>query len=188
MIGVNDHSYSPSSSISSSSRADTSILVDEGNLSYINNAVPIWLAGGGGKNDLYGPAPVKKIWHHSTCCEVTEVNSSKGCCGCLDRGGWYVAKHALCAPFSFGTVANIASSGEHGRCVCGVGLCLGTVVGFAVCGGAVLPCAVKVRRKAVERYNIGEGYGSSVVHVLCCPGAGKCVVERKGLMRRRCIN
>lgn len=168
MIGVNDHSYSPSSSISNT---DGSILMDEGNLSYINND---GLVDWGGRNSNIPGRPMPKSWHHSTCCEVMEVNSSKGCCGCLDRGGFFVAKHFLCAPCSFGTVADLASSGEYGRCVCGFGLCLGTLVGFSVCGGAVLPCAVKVRRKAIEKYNIGESYGKSVVHMLCCPGAGEC--------------
>ena len=48
---------------------------------------------------------------------------------------------------------------------------LGVGVGMGVFGGPVLPCAVKVRRKVVERYEIDEGYAGSVVHVCCCPGA-----------------
>ncbi len=40
-----------------------------------------------------------------------------------------------------------------------------------VCGAPVLPCAVKVRREAVEKYGIQEGWGESFCRTLCCPGA-----------------
>ena len=59
-------------------------------------------------------------WNHSTCCELRRAwrtrsegreEVMKECCGCMDNGGGYVARHALCFGCSFGTVGAIVSEG-----------------------------------------------------------------------------
>ena len=85
----------------------------------------------------------------------------KVCCGCMDRGAGYVCQHALCFGCSFGTLSAVVSEGEWSKLCCGGGLMLGVGVGMGIFGGPVLPCAVKVRRKVVERYGISEVRGES---------------------------
>ena len=132
-----------------------------------------------------------KAFRHSSCCEFHKVDYNEDsqtnfslCCGCMDNGVGYLVKHCLCLPFTFGTMARIASEDEYSSLGCGAGLCAGVVVGVGVCGAPILPCAVKVRRSVVEKYGIKERFGESVVRVLCCPGASLVQVRNWGADER----
>lgn len=108
-----------------------------------------------------------KTWAHTTCCELHHCGSARGCCGCCDQGCCFVVQHAMCLPCSFGATAE---QGADSSCACCcIGLVAGTFVGMHFCGGPVLPCVVRTRRKLVLKYGLEESFCSSLLHVMCCP-------------------
>uniref|UniRef100_A0A7R9U6A4 Uncharacterized protein n=1 Tax=Pinguiococcus pyrenoidosus TaxID=172671 RepID=A0A7R9U6A4_9STRA len=90
-------------------------------------------------------------------------------CGCLDSGLPWCLQNLCpcCIACSFGRMAEVANVGDMGTCTAGL-LC-GVFVGVHVCGAPVLPCIQTVRRGLVQRYNIDESFGCSLLHTLCCP-------------------
>jgi Cys-rich protein (TIGR01571 family) len=107
-------------------------------------------------------------WAHTSCCEL---HRGDDCCGCIDNGACYIVKHACCLPCSFGTISEKISDGEYSRLCCGLGITAGFVIGAGLFGGPMLPCAVRVRRRAVEKYGIKENFCESLARICLCPGA-----------------
>ena len=150
------------------------------NHSYILSAGPLWDPNGEQITSTSNPR-WSSGWNHTTCCEFRACLSLPSSaslpvrfsafCGCLDNGVLYALKHALCLPFTFGTLASVASEGDYSPACCGCGVCLGIVGGGCLLGHAVLPCAVKIRRRAAAKYGVGEGWGWSLANVCCCPFA-----------------
>ncbi|GMI35360.1 hypothetical protein TrRE_jg12490, partial [Triparma retinervis] len=159
---------------------DPRFTSDNPNHSYILSAGPLWDPNGDHTTSTSNPR-WSSGWNHTTCCEFRACLSLPSSstlsarfsafCGCLDNGVFYALKHAVCLPFTFGTLASVASDGDYSPAWCGCGICAGIVGGGGLLGHAVLPCGVKVRRKAAAKYGVKEGWGCSLANVCCCPFA-----------------